>query len=146
MTGFGRSVYENEGREYLIEIKSVNTFSFKHMKNHPSGEKQCRLYMHFTGIPRGFVLAEDKNTQDIKVFPVEYDAVKVKPYVERMYKVKQYLERYEETGKLPSKMCNSSKCKMASKCAYRDACFNINKIPLNEKQMKKLRKKWNEND
>ncbi|MBQ2916679.1 MAG: YicC family protein [Clostridia bacterium] len=24
MTGFGRSVYENEGREYLIEIKSVN--------------------------------------------------------------------------------------------------------------------------
>lgn len=24
MTGYGRSVYENEGREYLIEIKSVN--------------------------------------------------------------------------------------------------------------------------
>ena len=24
MTGFGRSVYDNEGREYLIEIKSVN--------------------------------------------------------------------------------------------------------------------------
>lgn len=24
MTGFGRSIYENEGREYLIEIKSVN--------------------------------------------------------------------------------------------------------------------------
>ena len=24
MTGYGRSVYENEGREYVIEIKSVN--------------------------------------------------------------------------------------------------------------------------
>ena len=24
MTGFGRSKYENEGREYLVEIKSVN--------------------------------------------------------------------------------------------------------------------------
>ena len=24
MTGFGRSIYENEGREYLIEIKSIN--------------------------------------------------------------------------------------------------------------------------
>ena len=24
MTGFGRSTYENEGREYIIEIKSVN--------------------------------------------------------------------------------------------------------------------------
>ena len=23
MTGFGRSTYENEGREYIIEIKSV---------------------------------------------------------------------------------------------------------------------------
>ena len=24
MTGYGRSVYENEGREYLVEIKSIN--------------------------------------------------------------------------------------------------------------------------
>ena len=24
MTGFGRSTYENEGREYIVEIKSVN--------------------------------------------------------------------------------------------------------------------------
>ena len=24
MTGFGRAIYENDGREYLVEIKSVN--------------------------------------------------------------------------------------------------------------------------
>ena len=24
MTGFGRGSYENEGREYLVEVKSVN--------------------------------------------------------------------------------------------------------------------------
>lgn len=140
------AIIEIDGKTYVVEIKSVNTFQFKHMKSHPSGEKQCRLYMHFTGIPRGFVLAEDKNTQEIKVFPVEYDAIKVKPYVERMYKVKEYIKRYEDTGKLPSRMCNGEKCKLASKCAYREACFNINKIPLNEKQMNKLKKKWSKNN
>lgn len=136
------AIIELDGKTYVVEIKSVNTFSFKHMKTHPSGEKQCRLYMHFTGIPRGFVLAEDKNTQEIKVIPVDYDPVKVKPYVERMYKVKGYIKRYEEEGKLPSKMCNSSKCKMADRCSYRDACFNLNKVPLDEKQMIKLKKNW----
>lgn len=138
------AIIELNGKTYVVEIKSVNTFQFKNMKTHPSGEKQCNLYMHFTGIPRGFVLAEDKNTQEIKVIPVKYNPSKVRPYVERMYKVKEYIKRYEETGKLPSRMCNGENCKMAERCAYRNACFNIKKVPLNEKQMNKLKKKWSE--
>lgn len=49
MTGFGRSVYENEGREYLIEIKSVNNrFSDINMK-----------------MPRSFNYLEEKIKKEI---------------------------------------------------------------------------------
>lgn len=140
------AIIELDGKMYVVEIKSVNTFQFKTMKGHPSGEKQCNLYMHFTGIPRGFVLAEDKNTQEIKVFPVKYDPMKAKAYVERMYKVKEFLKKYEDTGKLPKRKCESQNCKKANTCSYRESCFGINKIPLDAKQMKKLKKKWDDND
>lgn len=140
------AIIELDGKTYVVEIKSVNTFQFKTMKSHPSGEKQCCLYMHFTGIPRGFVLAEDKNTQEIKVFPVEYDPIKVKPYVERMYEVRELLAKFEKTGKLPKRKCDSSTCKKAGNCPYRDCCFGISKIPLDKEQMKKLKKEWDSND
>lgn len=131
-----------DNKLYVVEIKSVNTFQFKNMTSHPSGEKQCRLYMHFTGIPNGFVLAEDKNTQEFKVLPVDYDPLKVKPYVERMWKVIKEKEQYIKSGKLPQRVCQNEDCKKACKCSYRDCCFNLNKIPLDEKQMSEMKRRW----
>lgn len=117
-------------RQYVVEIKSVNTYQFKTMKSHPSGEKQLNLYMHMTGIPRGFVLCEDKNTQEIKIFLYEYNPDIARPYVVRMFKVRQGIQRYEETGELPTRMCDSETCKHAMNCAYKNACFNIRRVPI----------------
>ena len=44
MTGFGRSTYENEGREYLIEIKSVNH----------------RYFELYSRVPRTYAFLEEK--------------------------------------------------------------------------------------
>ena len=116
---------------YVVEIKSANTFSFKHMTDsHPSGTKQLQLYMHFLCIPHGFVLVEDKNDQNIKIFPVEYEPGQARPYVERLYEIKAAKKRYEETGELPVRMCNKYGCKRAQACAMCDACFNKNREPL----------------
>ena len=119
---------------YVVEIKSVNTIQFKQMKSHPSGEKQLQLYMHMTGMPNGFVLCEDKNNQEIKVFPFEYDPMKAKPFVERMHKVKLLRDKFEKERKLPVKMCTSASCKKAQGCPYKNACFNIERIPLKNGQ------------
>lgn len=131
-------------KTYVVEIKSVNTYQFQKMKTHPSGAKQLQLYMHMLGIPRGFVLCEDKNNQEIKVFPTEYDPTIAKPLVERMLKVNSLIERFEKTGKLPSRMCDNESCKKAKSCAYANACFNIKRIPLNDEQMKRLKGGWDD--
>ncbi|MFA5528602.1 MAG: hypothetical protein WC996_08285 [Peptostreptococcales bacterium] len=125
------AVVEINKRLYVVEIKSANTFSFKHMKDsHPSGTKQLQLYMHFLCIPRGFVLAEDKNTQDFKIFPVHYEPGQAKPFVERLYDIKAAKERFEDEGVLPVRLCNSATCKRAEGCAMSDACFGRNKKRL----------------
>lgn len=118
------------GIKFVVEIKSVNTYQFQKMKSHPSGEKQLQLYMHETCIPNGFVLCEDKNTQHIKVFDFEYDPLKAKPFVQRMFDVKRAKVRYEKTSILPIRKCDKENCKRAGKCAYKNACFNIRRIPL----------------
>lgn len=129
-------------RKYVVEIKSVNTYQFKNMHSHPSAEKQLQLYMHQTAIPHGFVLCEDKNNQEIKVFVYEYDAEKARPFVKRMLEVKQYLKAYLDTSKLPPRKCGSENDKLAQRCAYRNACFGIKREPIDPVAYKELRKKW----
>ena len=111
--------------EYVVEIKSVNTYSFKKMQSHPSGKKQLMLYMHLTGIHKGFVLAEDKNTQDFKVFCYDYDKEVILPYIERLEAIQYYKQRVIEEGKMVGRAidCDSSSCKKALKCNMRDACW-----------------------
>lgn len=126
------------GTLYVVEIKSMNTFSFKRAiqqpsgKKHPSGTKQCQLYMHMYGIPNGLVLMEDKNTQEFDIDMIKYDHEVARPYVKRMHNVKEYVKRFKDTGKLPSRICEYSGCRRACNCAYKDACFNIRRVLLNE--------------
>jgi len=112
------------GEQQVVEIKSMNTFQFKHCTSHPSGKKQLMMYMHLTGIHKGFVLVEDKNTQDFKIFMQKYDATEVEDYVERLEAIRFYKRRVLEEGKMVKGICSSRDCKRAQKCDMRDACFN----------------------
>jgi hypothetical protein len=113
--------------EYVAEIKSVNTYQFASMNSHPSGKKQLMLYMHLTGQKRGFVLADDKNTQAFKVFVYEYDSAVVAPYVERLEAIQEYKRQLLEERKMVARRegCDSYTCKRALTCNMRDACFNM---------------------
>lgn len=133
------AIVELDGKMYVCEIKSVNTHKFQHMTEHPTAEKQLQLYMHFTAIPHGFVLCEDKNTQAIKCYYYDYDYHKVIPYLERMEKVKQLCAYFEKTGGLPSRKCENEGCKCAQDCNYAQACFR-QRIPLDANQYGKMLK------
>lgn len=119
------AIIEMNGKQYVVEIKSMNTYSFKHATSHPSGRKQCMLYMHMLGIPNGFVLAEDKNTQDIKIFPVEYDYSVVVPYLTRLHEVQEMKKAFIKHKELPARHCKNCDTKQAVGCSMRDACWNI---------------------
>lgn len=111
----------------VLEIKSMNTYSFKPATSHPSGQKQMQFYMWLTGLKKGFVLAEDKNTQEFKVFIEDYDSKKVAPFIERLDQVKFYKQRAIEERKMVKRhdKCVKPDCKMAIACAMREACWNI---------------------
>lgn len=109
------------------EVKSVNTYQFQKMQYHPSARKQLQWYMHLTGIHKGFVLSEDKNNQDTKLEVYDYDSMLVAPYIERAEAIKYHYKRVHSEGKMVSRPIDAktSDCKRCSKCAMRDACWNI---------------------
>lgn len=125
----------------VVEIKSVNTFQFKKMTGHPSGEKQLQFYMNRTGIHQGIVLCDDKNTQDFKIFYKKYDPNIVAPFIERCEQVQYFKQKLLDEHKIVRRCegCNSYTCKRAESCPMKDACYNrgMGKV-LNNKYSKIL--------
>lgn len=110
------------------EIKSVNTFQFQHMTRHPSAWKQCQWYMYLTGIHKGFVLSEDKNTQEFKIEVYDFDQSIVDPFIDRAEEIKYYYKRVMTEHKMVKRPTDAKKpdCKRCQSCPMRNACWNIN--------------------
>ena len=110
------------------EIKSVNTFQFTKMQRHPSAWKQCQWYMHLEKIKKGFVLSEDKNTQEFKIELYDYDYELVKPYEERAKRIIYFYYAAINNGRMVKRPDDATAptCKRCKTCVMRDACWNIN--------------------
>ena len=121
------------------EIKSVNPFQFKKMTSHPSAKKQLQFYMYLCieeakrkgkwnkkDYTKGFVLCDDKGTQDFKVFTYDYDPLIIDNVIERCEQVQFYYEDFIANGNIPArcKDCTNYVCERASKCPMKDACYN----------------------
>lgn len=136
-----------EGR-MIGEIKSVNTYQFQRMTKHPSAWKQCQWYMHlcikdakdkgtWNGIDytKGFVLSDDKNTQDFKIEVYDYEPTKIEPFAERAESIMFHYGKVFSEKKMVArpKDAKSPTCKRCSECAMREACWNIGngKVKLN---------------
>lgn len=105
-------IIELDGNKYVVEIKSANDNSYTGMKNkHPSGNKQLRLYMHMEGIERGFVLVDNKNTSDFKIFPetnVSEEDKDIKKSIEKLEEIQKAKRKTLKTKKFPQ--CTCGKC------------------------------------
>ncbi len=124
----------------VVEIKSMNTFSFQNQYEHASGHKQLQLYMYLLqkargnlndptdlNYKKGFTLLDSKNDQKFRTVIYDYEPEVVAPYRDRLDDILLGYERFIEENKLPKKHknCTSCTCKMAEKCMMRDACYNI---------------------
>lgn len=121
-----------DGKRMVGEIKSVNTFTFKKQRYHASGRKQLQLYMYLTDIHDGFVLCEDKNTQDIRVYLYKYNPSEIQPYIARLERIQQYKQRLINDGRLVKRheLCTGYTCKMAEGCPMKDVCYKKSKEKL----------------
>lgn len=128
------SVYDDSVKKipYVVEIKSVNTFTFKKQKYHASGRKQCQLYMYLTGIHNGIVLCDDKNTQEFKVYKYEYSPTEIAPYISRLERVQEFKDRLLNRNKIVKRheKCSGYNCKMAESCPMHDVCYGRSKEKL----------------
>lgn len=122
----------DEWDEYVVEIKSMNTFSYKKQEHHASGRKQCQLYMYLTGIHKGIVLCDDKNTQEFKVKTYEYNPSEIAKYIRRLEKIQEYKDELILDKKLVKrhKNCTGYNCKKAQECPMRDVCYGRKKERL----------------
>lgn len=111
--------------KYIVEIKSMNSFLYQKSNEHKTGALQCLLYMHLTNIHNGFVLMENKNTQEFKIQLVEYDKQKIQPIIEHLKEIQKLKTEFIKTKKPPKRICENSECENAGKCVMRDCCFNI---------------------
>lgn len=127
-----------EGR-MIGEIKSVNTYQCQKMTKHPSAWKQCQWYMHLCikdlkkkgtwndkDYTKGFVLSEDKNTQEFKLEVYNYDPTLIEPFASRADEIGYCYNRVYEEKKMVArpKDATSSTCKRCAECFMRDACWN----------------------
>lgn len=112
--------------EMIVELKSVNTYQFLKMTKHPSAGKQLQWYMYLTGIHKGFVLNEDKNTQDTKIEVYDFEEEAVKPFVERCKKIKEAYRRVFAEKKMVGRPedAKSEDCKRCGECPMRIACWH----------------------
>ena len=122
------------------EIKSVNTFAFKKQTKHPSAWKQCQWYMHlcmklakdkgkWNGVDytKGFVLSEDKNTQEFRCEIYDYDYSLIEEFDDRANEIVACYARAIQSKKMVSRPKDATKpdCKRCKECAMREACWNI---------------------
>ena len=66
----------SDGKElYVLDIKSINGQIFKSL-NEPKAEhlNQIQLYLHFFQQKKGILLYVNKDTQELREFPVDYDS------------------------------------------------------------------------
>ena len=100
-----------DGKEYVVELKSQKSTLYDKEKSHPAGIKQLKLYMYFEGIDRGFVLVDNKDTQDFKVLLVtgvnESDP-DVANFLERLEKLQRMKKWALKNKKFPK--CDCKKC------------------------------------
>lgn len=123
------------------EIKSVNTYQFQKMSRHPSAYKQMQWYMGLlildemeagtwneVDYTKGFVLNEDKNTQDFKLEVYDYDEELCAPFVERAKEIRRRYNKLVKEHKMVARPADATSpdCKRCEDCALSNACWKIN--------------------
>ena len=121
------SIIELNNKLYVVEIKSMNTYSYQHAikssNPHPSARKQLQFYMYLTGIRNGIILIEDKNTQQFEVFEIEFNYKEILMYIDRLNEIMKMKKDYLELEIDPPRICSNPTTKKALSCSMRDACF-----------------------
>ena len=91
--GRADAIINIDGEPFVVEIKSMNSAAFFRLNApEPDHFKQIQMYLHYFNIKRGILIYENKNTQEIKEFSVEYDENAAKNVLEKLHILKAQIQ------------------------------------------------------
>jgi len=110
-----------DGVPIVLELKSINSYAFKQLLE-PKKEhvKQIQLYMHYFKIPKGILIYENKDNQDLKEFELEYNKGLSEKTLAELELLKKQIDNEvlpEIPGDLEEWQCNY--CDYAEECQKR---------------------------
>ena len=123
--GFADLIVNWEGKEIIGEIKTTRdeVFSVKQASNRPSGSHliQVLIYMKINESDTGFVMYENKNTQEVCVIPISMNETNEKLVNDVFEWMREVYSFYSES-KLPSRGYTKStyQCKG---CPVKSTCW-----------------------
>jgi CRISPR/Cas system-associated exonuclease Cas4 (RecB family) len=114
----------DDGQLYVVDFKSISSFGFRPLDQPKTDHiKQVQLYMHYFKIPRGILLYENKNTQELKEFFLEYDPRLIKKLLGNFEVLKGQIDK-NIVPAIP-KDIEKWRCRY---CQYRRECRRLEKL------------------
>lgn len=125
ITGRADAIAEINGENYVVDIKSINSFIFKGL-THPKPEDlyQIQLYLHFFNIKKGILFYMDKDRQEIREFLVNYDPILVHSLLANFKKLKGQIDGNE----IPERLSDYPKNWRCKYCRFSSACEELDEI------------------
>lgn len=116
--GRADAIISLDNKPYVVELKSSAGFKFRRM-NEPQADhvKQIQLYMHYFEVPRGILLYENKDTQELKDFLVEYEADLTEELISNFQFLREQIEK-DIIPEIPENI-EAWRCRY---CEYRTGC------------------------
>ena len=114
LDGIVVGVPEAPETRHVLECKTHSEKSFKDLVkkgvtlSHPAHWRQMQVYMHLRGLTRALYVAHNKNTDDLHVERVEYDApgaLEIMARVQRVIQAAEPAGRVNDTGSYPCTLC-----------------------------------------
>ena len=109
----------------VIDIKSISTFRFVGLSKHfPTDYMnyviQLQLYMDMLNIEKGAILFKDKNSSELKIFHLKYNAALMESILESVARLHQACKSKKLIDRPYER--NDWHCKL---CSYRMACWRL---------------------
>ncbi len=122
ISGRADALIQVEGRDYVVDVKSINSMSFRTLSE-PSEEYiyQLQLYLHFFQIDKGILLYVNKDTQGLKEFLIDYDSSLCHKLLDDLEKLGAKIQ----ADQVPVRLENWPSNGQCRYCPYKEVCSMI---------------------
>jgi len=134
ITGRADAIISDGKEQYVLDIKSMNGMIFNNLAQ-PKEENvsQLQLYLHFFKISKGILLYVNKDTQELKEFPVNYDSNLAKSLLNQLADLKTKINSNIIPQRLPD-WPENWQCRY---CQFKEICPMTGENEVNWEDFKK---------